>query len=307
MLAYAAIVGTIYTSQDDMIFPGRRLQGTPEAVIRPVEGAELVRLRTAEGEPVVGLFGPALTPDGGPRPDADRALTMLYCYGNGRSVATMPRTMAALRRGGLNVMMVDYLGFGMSGGDAGERGCYAAVEAAYDHLRGRPDVDPRRIVIEGVSLGAGVAIDLAAKREAAALVVLAGATGFAELAQAAYPWLPTGLLLRHRFDSLSKIGRVRCPTLLVHCRDDEVIPFRMMERLAAAAGGPTTTLAIDRGGHVGAFAAHPAGLFGVAFEPEAIQEVDRLRYNEPVRSFFRSLDQAGASGGEAALPAADPR
>ena len=63
------------------------------------------------------------------------------------------------------------------------------------------------------------------------------------------PFLPVSILLRHRFDSIHKITKITCPTLIGHGRRDRLIPFAMGEALAKKAGGPVTTLWIDRADH----------------------------------------------------------
>ena len=68
------------------------------------------------------------------------------------------------RRLGANVMIPDYVGYGLSGGSPSEAGCYATADTAYEHLKGRKDVDPGKIVAAGWSMGGGVAVDLAARR-----------------------------------------------------------------------------------------------------------------------------------------------
>jgi uncharacterized protein len=99
-----------------------------------------------------------------------------------------------------------------------------------------------------------VAIDLASRRPIAVLFTLSTFTRLADLARLHYPFLPAEWLLRHRFDSLAKIGRVGCPVLLIHGRRDQIAPYAMMDRLAAAARSPVTRLAIDGAGHNDLFA-----------------------------------------------------
>lgn len=51
-----------------------------------------------------------------------------------------------------------------------------------------------------------------------------------------------------RDDVLERAARVRCPTLVIHGRDDDVVPFAIGEELARATRGSMIT--IDGGGHV---------------------------------------------------------
>lgn len=199
-LSYVLLLTIMYSIQDRLIFPGRATQGTAEARVVPPIGSELVTLKAHRGERVVALFGPALNANGSPRADASSRPTILYFYGNGQSLSQSLSRFSTFRRLGANVMIPDYLGYGLSGGKAGESGCYATADAAYDHLRGRSDIDPSRIVVIGRSLGGAVAIDLSSRRDVAGLVVLCSFTSMAEVVRGKHPYLPVSLLLSHRFE-----------------------------------------------------------------------------------------------------------
>ena len=246
-LAYLGVLLVLSALQSRLIFPGQESQGTPAAAVQPSPGAVVVELASADGEPIVALFGRALTGDGGPRADAAGRPTLLYFYGNGESLAGSLAEFEAFRRLGANVLVADYLGYGLSGGTAGESSCYATADAAYDHLLDRPDVDPGRIVAAGWSLGGAVAIDLASRRPVAGLASFSTFTTMAEMVRLSYPLPGLTLLLRHRFESLAKIGRIACPTLIGHGDGDALVPATMSDRLAAAAGGQVETFRVASG------------------------------------------------------------
>jgi fermentation-respiration switch protein FrsA (DUF1100 family) len=242
----------LFSLQTRMIFPGAVTQGTPGAEVKPSPGTDLVRLKTASGVRVVALFGPALSATGKPLPDASRRPTMISFYGNGTCLRhTVDSDFARFRRLGVNVMIPEYIGYGMSGGLPSESGCYETADAAYSHLKARRDIDPGRIIAVGRSLGGAVAIDLAARQEVAGLIVFSTFTRMSDMARRQFPVsvLPVSLLLRHRFDSLSKIGRVTCPILIGHGRNDGVVPHEMAGLLAAAAKAPVTTFTVEGADH----------------------------------------------------------
>jgi fermentation-respiration switch protein FrsA (DUF1100 family) len=141
----------------------------------------------------------------------------------------------------------------MSGGTASEAGCYRTADAAYAHLLSRPDVDPRRIIIAGISLGGAVAIDLASRKPASGLLTFSTFTSMTDMARRQHPYVPVSLLLHERFESREKIRRVHCPILMFHGTADPLIPFSMMGRLAGAAGAPATLVPVPRADHDGVF------------------------------------------------------
>ena len=242
----------LYAFQTRMIFPGSSTQGTPEAILSPDGGIDLIHLKTARGVPVVAAFGAALTERGEPRADAANRPTMLYFYGNGWCMRwAADGDMEHFRRLGVNVLIPDYVGFGMSGGAPSESGCYETADACLDHLQQREDVDPALIVAVGRSLGGAVAIDLAARRKVAGLVAFCTFTRMVAMARKRFPLLPASLLLKHRFESLDKIARVTCPILLGHGSRDQVVPAEMTTALAIAAakGTRVTTFTVEGADH----------------------------------------------------------
>jgi len=248
-LVYVGLCIVLAVFQTAIIFPGAATQGRADCVVRPFQGSELVELKTTDGEKVVALFGPAMTATGTAHPDAKNRPTLLYFYGNGMCMADCEGEFLKFRQRGFNVMIPDFLGYGMSGGKPSEAACYATADAAYEHLRTRKDIDPNRIIASGWSLGGAVAVDLASRKKVVALAIFSTFTRLADAAREHMPYVPASLLLRHRFDSLKKIPQVTCATLIGHGRRDPIIPFAMSERLAEAAGGPVLRLVVEDAGH----------------------------------------------------------
>jgi len=247
LVAFMGFITVLYAFQASLIFPGAATQGKSEAVARVGPGEELVRLATDKGE-VVALYGPALDANGHPLADASSRPALVFFYGNAMCAAYCPPILEQFRRLGLNVMIPDYLGYGMSGGEASEVGCRTTAEACYQHLleRGFP---ADRILVGGWSLGAAVAIDLASTRPVAGLFAFSAFTNLRDMARRLIPIPLPPALFAHKFDNLSKIGGISCPILLGHGRRDSIIPFAMFERLAAAVEAPLSTLVVDDADH----------------------------------------------------------
>jgi fermentation-respiration switch protein FrsA (DUF1100 family) len=236
---------------------------------RVPDRAQVVTFPAADGETVTAYYGQALRTDGRPDPDFAQRPTLLFFYGKGGTADNCREWFQAFRRLDANILMPDYLGFGSSPGTASEANCYLTADAAYRYLRGRTDLDPKRIVIGGYSLGSGVAVNLAARETAlgqpvAGLALWAAYTSMAEEAHQQFPLYPTALLrlfVWNRFDSESKIARVACPVLLVHSRADRLIPFWMSDKLAAACRGSVTHLTLNRADHADYFRVEGKAVF----------------------------------------------
>ena len=235
--------------QTSMIFPGAATQGQLLSIVRPDPSRELLELKTPDGERVAAVFGRALTLDGTPQADANTRPTILFFYGNGMCMADALGEFNKLRCLGNNVMLCDYLGYGMSSGKPSEAGCYAAAEAVWEHVTARPDVDKTKIIPFGWSLGSSVAFELASTKPVAGLITCSAFTSMGDMARAVLPLFPTSLLLRHRFENERKLADVKVPMLIMHGTHDSIIPFAMSKRLAQLAGNRATFVPIDRGDH----------------------------------------------------------
>jgi uncharacterized protein len=146
--------------------------------------------------------------------------------------------MARFAEAGLGVLLLEYRGYGGNPGAPSETGLYTDAAAALDFLLQHKGVPVNRLVIYGESLGSGVAVHMAAGREIGALILEAPFTRLADAASYHYPYVPVSVLLRDRFDSLSAIGRIRAPILILHGKRDRVVPVRFGHALLAAAPEP---------------------------------------------------------------------
>lgn len=174
--------------------------------------------------------------------------TLLYFHGNGGSLAGRAERIAAYQARGRGVFMMSYRGYGGSGGRPAEADNVRDGVAAYDALVAE-GVEPARIVLYGESLGTGVAVQVAGRRPVAGVILDAPYTSIAEVGAMHYPWLPVRLLMRDRYDSITVIGNIRAPLLVLHGDADLVIPVEMGRRLYAAAPEPKTLAIIPGAGH----------------------------------------------------------
>lgn len=249
LIAYVLLTLIGYFMQESIIFPGAAGQGQADTRIRPGPDEELLTLHARDGVPIAALFGKALQSNGQPLPEASQRPTVIYFYGNGACLAYSTDVFDHLRRIGVNVIIPDFEGYGMSGGKPSEAGCYAAADTVYDYLLTRHDIDAKQIIPMGWSLGAAVAVDLASRRPADPLILISPFTSLHAMGRRFFPWLPTSLILNYRFDNLTKISAISCPILMAHGMEDDLIPPLMSDRLAAAAKGQVTRYPIVGAGH----------------------------------------------------------
>jgi alpha-beta hydrolase superfamily lysophospholipase len=251
--AYLLVVGAIWYWQAMVIFrPSRIVDTTP---LNSGVKFDDVRL-PLQGDQLAGWWVPSEDLHSG---------TLLYLHGNAANVAANLDHVLRLRSAGLNVFIIDYRGYGSStGGPPREKLLYQDADRSWKYLVAERNIPPAHIAIYGHSLGGAVAIDLASKHpEAGALITEGTFTSIADLADrfsfAAY--LPVRLILTERFDSISKIGAIHLPTLILHGEADRMNPPLSARRLYDAAPGPKQLALIPGGGHEDSAEVNPTAYF----------------------------------------------
>ena len=168
---------------------------------------------------------------------------VLYFGGNAEEVSWMVEEVAGMP--GISWLLTDYRGYGLSEGSPGEAALVADALAWYDRF----STPGQRVVVFGRSLGSGVAVQLAAARPVAGVVLATPYDSIAAVAKRHYWYLPVDLLLRHRFDSIARAPALRQPLLCLVAAEDAVIPPEHAERLFAAWGGPKRKIVLESAGH----------------------------------------------------------
>ena len=254
LLGLGLFLGGCASRGERVILPGAAHQGRSEAILQPNPHYELFPLQVQGGRMIAAEFGSALDAEGRPITASKPCPTMLFLYGNGAYLARCQKLFEGLRRLGVNVMIPEYPGYGMSEGRASERGCYAAADAAYDYLISRSDIDRAQIIVAGHSLGGGVAIDLASRRQVAALITLSTFTSIRDVLHANLPgpasWLAPLFTARCRFESLTKLPTVSCPIFIIHGTADTLVPPWMADQLANGATAKVTRLSVEGADHI---------------------------------------------------------
>jgi fermentation-respiration switch protein FrsA (DUF1100 family) len=234
VVAAAVYVALLYIVNRSVYFPAKYPEGPwdAQAPLRAVD----VWLDTGDGVRIHAWWIP--------RDDA-RVVT-LHFHGNAGNITHRYPTFRDIREAGSAILAVDYRGYGKSHGRPTESGLYRDADAAYNYLL-KTGFRPGQIVIHGESLGTAVAVDLAARRPCAAVVLEAPFTSAKDVAQTVIPVI--GPMLVWGFDSRSKIARIQAPVFFMHGDRDEVIPLRLGQALFAAAHEPKSFWLVPGAGH----------------------------------------------------------
>jgi pimeloyl-ACP methyl ester carboxylesterase len=235
-LLYAVFLSLLYFNQGSILYPGTSNRVDP--VPPHAEGAEVLKVATAAGA-VDAIFLPAT--DGAaaaPKP------LVIYGHGNGEVIDYWLTGLQGFRDRGIGVLLVEYPGYGRSSGSPSEVSIRAAMDAAYDRIATDPRVDSARIFGFGQSLGSG-AICLLAKDRPLRALILQSAFPSLDMFAAGY-WAPA-FLLRDHFDNASAVRQFPGPVLVIHGRQDRLIPWQQGQLLASAS--PRATFRLYDCGH----------------------------------------------------------
>jgi pimeloyl-ACP methyl ester carboxylesterase len=258
VLAYVTAIGYLMANEVQLVF-------VPNRKAYPVAPAVAARIERVPRHSPTGLLWVMRQPN---RPDAP---WVLYLHGNAANLSTPVNVerYEQLQRLGLQVVTPEYPGFGEVEGAPSEAALGLAARDAWSWLR-EQGVRPSSVAIYGWSLGSGVATDLASAVDERAVVLEGAFSGVDDRASELYPWLPIRLMVRNRFASRDRIGRLGSPLLLLHATDDTIVPVSHGRALLAAARPPRSLVELT-GGHI-----HP-------------NRADERRYMAALQSFFAAV------------------
>lgn len=242
-LTYAMWLAALLARESQLVYP-REMTGPPlqESLI-PGEVERVWMER--DGVRVEAWFLPGRSV--GPAP------AVIFFHGNAELIDHNLGLAEQYRDNGVSTLLVEYRGYGRSGGEPSQKAIVGDAVAAYDWLRGKAGVDPDRIIMHGRSLGSGVAAQLAGERPAAALILESPMVSVASFASA---YGAPAFLVRNPYRTDKVLPGLTCPILLLHSRGDEIIPFAHAEELKRLA--PAATLVELSGGHNDALSNQPA-------------------------------------------------
>ena len=257
VLVYGGAAAYLRLNETNLVYQPRELGG---GAVRPLPDSlhlvsERLSLVSEDGTRLSGIVIP---------PADTAAQWLLYLHGNAGNVTSSlhPPFYARMHALRLGIPATDYRGYGDSEARRpSETGLYADARALYNWLRTVKGVPSSRIIIYGHSLGAGPATELALRSEASGLIIEGAFTSVPDRGAEIYPWLPVHWLATQRFANIDKIGHVAMPKLLMHARDDSIIPYAHGQQLFEAASAPKQWVELS-GGHMRAFLDDSAHFWG---------------------------------------------
>ncbi len=220
---YLAYCGLLFVFQRQMLFP-KSMAPTLTRIPEKFPRLESIWIELP-GMRVEAWFLPA------PK-QAQPAPAVILTHGNAETIDFLPEEFHPFIDREVSLLMVEYPGYGRSQGRPSQQTISATLTKAYDRLVARPEVDARKIVLMGRSVGAGAACELARRRPSCALVLI---SPFTSVSAFAPRYLVPRFLVKDPFDNLAVIQTYQNPLLIFHGTRDEIIPYRHGQTLADAA------------------------------------------------------------------------
>jgi fermentation-respiration switch protein FrsA (DUF1100 family) len=222
---YLLLALMLYLFQGRMVFlsnlPDRALGASPSDIGLDYED---VSLTTSDNERLHGWYIPA----------ADSRGVLLFFHGNAGNISHRLDSIKIFHELGLDVLIIDYRGYGQSTGKTTEQGTYLDAQAAWDYLTNSRRVPAGRIIVFGRSLGGAIGAWLGAQNTPAAVIIESSFSSGVDMARRIYPFLPVRLITRLQYPVVDYAAQLDCPVLVVHSRHDEIIPFTMGQAIYAA-------------------------------------------------------------------------
>lgn len=198
------------------------------------DNKEIIKIPSKNGALISALY----------LPNPNATYTILVSHGNAEDLGVMYKFLQAFQTQGYAVFAYDYQGYGTSQGKPTEKNSYADEMAAYEYLTNQLKIDPQHIIAYGRSLGAALAVDLAAKKPIGGLII---ESGFTSAFRVVFPF---PLFFFDKYNNLAKIKQITCPILFIYGTKDTVISSTHSEKLyQAALSNPKMLYAVPGGGH----------------------------------------------------------
>lgn len=217
-----------------IFFPQKEFVGTPDLIDLKYED---VYLNIGESATLHGWY---VEPNDSTLSDK----VILFCHGNAGNISHRMPTLQFLSSFGFRILIFDYQSYGLSTGELTENNIYNGAEEYYNWLKVQKNFKAKDIIIFGRSLGGAVGIELATKVDCGGIIIESSLTSTADLARKIFPIFPVSLLLKYKFDSIAKIQSLKSPVLIIHSKDDDIIPFEMGQKLFENASEPKKFLEI---------------------------------------------------------------
>jgi pimeloyl-ACP methyl ester carboxylesterase len=215
LLAYLAICWVAYRYQDDLLFrPQPRSQATVKEILAANPGFGERSYTMSDGTNISAYISKTTS--------IKKLPAVIYFGGNADEASYFMAKKKYFNNHAL--VLVNYRGFGLSGGIPSEKTMFSDALEIYDKLAAQNDIDPGHITIVGRSIGTGVATYLSSQRRSEAIILITPYESMVDVASRKFPFLPIQFLIKHPFNSKKYATSVNTEMLAIIAKGDNAIP-----------------------------------------------------------------------------------
>ena len=162
--------------------------------------------------------------------------TVLFFHGNGGNISHRSDSIRIFNSLGMSIFIIDYRGYGESEGSPSIKGADLDALAAWNWLLSEKKIPPNKILIFGRSLGGAVAVELMRTAKPKAAILESTFSSLGDMAGFLLSPL-VNLLVMGAWNSAKTGVDIDTPTLCIHSKDDEIVPYELGRRLFEALAG----------------------------------------------------------------------
>jgi len=220
ILVYILVVAAAYFMQRSMqYYPDQSPVANPQ--LYHVSEFKVIEVKTQDGLTNIAWYA---------KPKKEDYPVIVLFHGNAGHIGDRSSKASLLTNAGYGVLLAEYRGYGGNGGSPTEEGLYEDGRAVMKWLQDN-GVRASKVVLYGESLGSGIAMQLSREYGVSGVVLESPFTSLADAGKYHYPWLPVHMLIKDKYDNLKKIKKIDVPLLIIHGKNDQVIPFEQSEKL----------------------------------------------------------------------------
>ena len=181
--------------------------------------------------------------------DLKKKKTLVFFHGNAGNLQNRIYKLNLIKDFEINFLIVAYRGFSGNKGKPSETGLYEDARSTLDWLA-KQGVKDEKIILYGESLGTGVSTEVAQNKKFAGIILESPFTSMVDAGKFYYPYLPVSLLLKDRYETIKKLENINSPILVMHGKNDKIVPFFMGQQVFEKANEPKFSYFPDNDDHM---------------------------------------------------------
>ena len=237
---YVLLLAIVFLFQRNLLYHPSVNNYLKDKITNEPTEIEKVKITTMDNIDLVGWFY---------NKNIEKFKTILFFHGNAGSLENRTYKLNHFKNLNLNFLIIAWRGFSGNAGKANEVGLYNDAESAIKWLQSK-GVTEQNIILYGESLGTGVAIEVAQNKNYAGIILESPYTSMVNVGKKYYPFFPVSLLLKDKFESYKKIKKVSVPVLVLHGKEDKIVPFSMGKKIYELANEPKFFYFQEYGDHM---------------------------------------------------------